>query len=94
LSDRLYTLPPGLQVPEDDGAADHLPGLPLPDLELDSSAAPVNVRDLDVYVYPRTGRPGAPSPEGWDEPPGARLHAAVFPPDENAAEVLEWVRSR
>ena len=68
-----YTLPEGLPVPEDDGAADHLPGLPLPDLELESSQGPVNVRDLDVlYVYPRTGRPGIPSLPGWDEIPGAR----------------------
>jgi peroxiredoxin len=27
---------------------------------------------LAVYVYPRTGRPGEPPPEGWDEIPGAR----------------------
>jgi peroxiredoxin len=27
---------------------------------------------LVVYVYPRTGRPGEPLPEGWDEIPGAR----------------------
>jgi peroxiredoxin len=67
------TLPAGLPVPEDDGAADHLTGLDLPDLELDSSRGRVNVRDFDVvYVYPRTGRPGEPLPEGWDETPGAR----------------------
>jgi peroxiredoxin len=27
---------------------------------------------LVVYVYPRTGSPGEPSPEGWDQIPGAR----------------------
>jgi peroxiredoxin len=27
---------------------------------------------LVLYVYPRTGVPGQPSPEGWDEIPGAR----------------------
>jgi peroxiredoxin len=27
---------------------------------------------LVAYVYPRTGRPGQPSPEGWDDIPGAR----------------------
>jgi len=68
-----YTLPPDLPVPEDDGAADHLVGLPLPDLELESSQGTVNVRDVDViYVYPRTGRPGIASLPGWDETPGAR----------------------
>ena len=68
-----YTLPAGLPVPEDDGAADHLTGLELPDIELESSRGPVNVRELDVlYVYPRTGKPGIPSLPGWDETPGAR----------------------
>jgi len=68
-----YTLPPDLPVPEDDGAADHLAGLELPDLELDSSDGRVNVRDFDViYVYPRAGRPGRDLPPGWDETPGAR----------------------
>jgi peroxiredoxin len=60
-------------MPEDDGAADHLVGLDLPDLTLPSSQGDVNVRDFDViYVYPRTGRPGVPMLPGWDETPGAR----------------------
>ena len=68
-----YTLPADLPVPVDDGGAAHLTGLPMPDLELDSSQGTVNVRDLDViYVYPRTGRPGVPSLPGWDATPGAR----------------------
>src|SRR4029079_9330983 len=25
-----------------------------------------------VYVYPRTGQPGVPAPDGWDAIPGAR----------------------
>ena len=69
----VYSLPPDLPVPEDDGAADHLTGLELPDLVLESSAGPVNVRDFDVvYVYPRSGRPDQPLLPGWDETPGAR----------------------
>ncbi len=69
----VYTLPPNLPVPEDDGAADHLVGLELPDLELESSQGPVNVCHLDViYVYPRAGRPGRELLPGWDETPGAR----------------------
>ena len=68
-----YVLPPNLPVPEDDGAADHLTGLELPDLTFDSSAGPVNLRDFAViYVYPRSGRPGVPLLPGWDETPGAR----------------------
>ncbi len=69
----VYSLPPDLPVPEDDGAADHLVGLELPDLELESSQGRVNVRDFGViYVYPRSGRPGVPLLPGWDETPGAR----------------------
>jgi peroxiredoxin len=71
-------MPGNLPVPEDDGAANHLrgsevPGLSLPStlgghLDLASAAGGLVV----VYVYPRTGRPGEPLPEGWDEVPGAR----------------------
>jgi peroxiredoxin len=69
----VYTLPPNLPVPVDDGAADHLVGLELPHLELESSQGVVDVRDFDViYVYPRSGRPGVPMLPGWDETPGAR----------------------
>jgi peroxiredoxin len=73
----LYTLPPDLPVPEDDGAADHLLGTMLPQLTLESSQGPVSLRELGrelfvLYVYPRTGRPDRPVPEGWDAVPGAR----------------------
>jgi peroxiredoxin len=72
-----YALPDGLPVPEDDGACDHLPGLAVPDLTLPSSAGPVSLAELArerlvLYVYPRAGRPGRPTPAGWDEIPGAR----------------------
>jgi peroxiredoxin len=72
-----YTLPPDLPVPEDDGATDHLPGLRMPSLVLDSSQGPVDLVDLcakraALYVYPRTGKPGVPMLPGWDEMPGAR----------------------
>jgi len=71
-------LPEGLPVPQDDGAADHLPGMPLPDLTLPTSAdGTVDLRALPagrtiVYLYPLTGRPGIDLPEGWDAIPGAR----------------------
>jgi peroxiredoxin len=62
-------LPPDLPVPKDDGAADHLPGLSLPSLlGLDDLATSL----LVAYVYPRTGVPGVPLPDGWDDIPGAR----------------------
>jgi len=73
VSHDVYSLPPNLPVPEDDGAADHLVGMELPDLVLDSSQGLVSVRDFTViYVYPRSGRPGRPLLPGWDETPGAR----------------------
>jgi peroxiredoxin len=69
----VYSLPANLPVPEDDGAADHLTGLDVPHLELESSQGVVDVHDFGVlYVYPRSGRPGVPLPPGWDETPGAR----------------------
>jgi peroxiredoxin len=72
-----YVLPQGLPVPEDDGAADHLPGLDLPSVVLPSSRGPVDLAELGaerlvLYVYPRTGRPGRPPAPGWDAIPGAR----------------------
>jgi peroxiredoxin len=71
-----YTsLPPDLPVPEDDGAADHLPGLSVPAIELPSTASgTVDLTNglLVAYVYPRTGTPGQPLPAGWDDIPGAR----------------------
>jgi peroxiredoxin len=77
-TDDVYTLPPDLPVPEDDGRATHLPGTRVPSLALvattgehvDLSA----VRGLAVvFAYPRTGRPNDPPlvPD-WDLIPGAR----------------------
>ena len=69
----VYSLPPNLPIPVDDGATNHLVGLALPDLVLPSSQGDLNIRELDVvYVYPRSGRPGVPMLPGWDETPGAR----------------------
>jgi peroxiredoxin len=70
-------LPPGLPVPQDDGAASHLAGMTLPSIALAATdGAIVDLAALRgrtvVYIYPRTGRPGVPLPEGWDAIPGAR----------------------
>jgi peroxiredoxin len=71
-------LPADLPVPEDDGAADHLPGLALPDVALPATTGgTISLAELArgllvTYVYPRTGRPGVPLIEGWNEIPGAR----------------------
>jgi len=70
-------LPPGIPVPQDDGAARHLAGMAVPDLALPATAgAPVNLSTLKgrtvVYIYPRTGVPGIDPPDGCDQIPGAR----------------------
>jgi peroxiredoxin len=70
-------LPPDIPAPQDDGAASHLTGMRLPALRL----AATDGRQVDlsalpgrtvVYIYPRTGVPGVPLPDGWDSIPGAR----------------------
>jgi peroxiredoxin len=75
--DNWLDLPPNLPVPKDDGACAHLTGVPLPSIPLASTAGrAVDLGVLSgttvVYAYPRTGRPGIPSPAGWDAIPGAR----------------------
>ena len=70
-------LPDDLPVPVDDGAADHLTGLALPDITLAATdGSRVNLSRLSgrtvVYIYPRTGRPGQAMPTGWNGIPGAR----------------------
>ncbi len=70
-------LPDNLPVPQDDGATRHLVGRRLPDLTLAATnGSRVNLAAgkgrTVVYVYPRTGRPGVPAPDGWDAIPGAR----------------------
>ncbi|ABG04046.1 Redoxin [Rubrobacter xylanophilus DSM 9941] len=72
-----YTLPEDLPVPQDDGAARHLPGTRLPSLALPAtSGRSVDLSALPgttvVYCYPMTVRPGSPLPEGWNGIPGAR----------------------
>ena len=75
------TPPSGLPVPDDDGAASHLPGRPLPRIALASTTgrpirvdiAPEPAERLVLYAYPRTGRPGEdPLTPDWDLIPGAR----------------------
>jgi peroxiredoxin len=72
------SLPDDLPAPVDDGGADHLPGTAVPDITLPAtSGGEVDLAELATgllvaYVYPRTGVPGEPLPDGWDDIPGAR----------------------
>jgi peroxiredoxin len=74
----LFTVPADLPVPLDDGACDHLIGIRLPDVALESTRgrsvdlAREPSRLLVIYCYPRTGRPDQPIPADWDAIPGAR----------------------
>jgi peroxiredoxin len=78
MSTDFTSLPENLPVPEDDGAADHLPDSEVPAVALPSTLggevdlAQAARERLVVYVYPRTGVPGQPLLDGWDEIPGAR----------------------
>lgn len=78
MADEYTSLPEDLPEPEDDGAADHLPGTTVPSVTLTATDG----REVDlsthpgpvvVYCYPKTGRPDEDViPEGWAEIPGAR----------------------
>jgi peroxiredoxin len=74
----LFSLPPGLPAPVDDGSASHLVGRRVPGVLLRSTRGrTVDVseaaRTLSVfYLYPATVRPGIPIPGEWSEVPGAR----------------------
>ncbi len=72
-----HEIPKDLPVPQDDGGARHLAGMPLPDIGLPATdGSAVNLSKLKgrtlVYIYPRTGVPGKANPAGWDAIPGAR----------------------
>jgi peroxiredoxin len=66
-----------IPAPVDDGATRHLEGARMCSIALPATdggtidLAAVRGRSV-VYAYPRTGRPGVESPDGWDMIPGAR----------------------
>lgn len=74
-------LPSDLPVPRDDGRCEHLPGLPVPDIELAGTGGGVHDlraesqgRWVVLFCYPRTGQPGQEPPGGrqaWYSTPGA-----------------------
>lgn len=66
-----------LPRPEDDGAAAHLAGMALKHVPLPATdGSQVDLGSLPgqvvLYIYPMTGRPDVPLPDGWDGIPGAR----------------------
>ena len=72
----LAELPKDLPAPEDDGGADHLWGITLPSISLGATNGDmVDIASISgyivIYVYPMTGRPDVPPPDGWGQIPGA-----------------------
>lgn len=73
-----HALPADLPAPQDDGAADHLPGTAMPPVSLtDTDGTVVDLAEpragrTVLYFYPLTARPGADLPDDWDAIPGAR----------------------
>lgn len=73
----LEKTPNNLPVPKDDGACDHLEGMKFPELEFNCTDGNIiniskQTGSLIIYIYPMTGQPNVPLPEGWDSIPGAR----------------------
>jgi len=73
----LEQTPDDLPIPEDDGACDHLTGMKLPGIELNSTdGSDFNIGkqagNIVVYIYPMTGQPDVALPQSWDLIPGAR----------------------
>ena len=66
-----------IPAPEDDGAADHLTEMALPDVALPATdGSEITLSKIEgrtvVYIYPMTGQPNVALPDGWDDIPGAR----------------------
>jgi peroxiredoxin len=73
----LSELPNNLPIPQDDGAADHLKGMHIPEISLHATMGKqLNPGEIEgrlvIYCYPMTGQPNVALPEGWDQIPGAR----------------------
>lgn len=73
----LSQLPTDLPIPQDDGCANHLKGMRLPNVSLNATnGSTVHFGDIKgklvIYCYPMTGQPNIALPDGWDQIPGAR----------------------
>lgn len=71
------SLPEDLPIPEDDGAAEHLVGMGVPNVPLlNARGGRVNLAHIDepmaIYVFAHLESDESPMPDGWDQIPGAR----------------------
>ncbi len=63
---------PRLHFPSTSGAAIDLAAAADEGAVVLPTATREQLRHLVIYIYPRTGSPGQPLPEGWNDIPGAR----------------------
>ena len=63
---------PAIPLPSTTGETVDLASVAPGDAVPPLAGMPSEIRQLVAYVYPRTGKPGEPSPAGWDDIPGAR----------------------
>lgn len=73
----VLNLPGDLPAPIDDGACDHLPGMPMPNVRLPmTGGGQIELGNLPdrtvIYAYPRTRPPHEAARDDWDMIPGAR----------------------
>jgi len=93
VSHDVYTLPDGLPVPTDDGAAEHLNG----DLaKLGVRVAGLSVQDLDDQreFADRNTCLNKYCTLVAEDARIVKVFYPVFPPDANAGEVLRWLQNR
>ena len=73
----LFSLPKNLPIPQDDGLANHLEGMIVPNISLLNSQGKKqkifqkNFKYV-LYFYPMTGNPNKALPKNWDKIAGAR----------------------
>lgn len=80
MRNNLNDLPQNLPKPFDDGMADHLTGLAIPNIKLPATTGTelllteIFKKRTVLFIYPRAGSPLEPNtnPELWDSIPGAR----------------------
>ena len=77
MSNDFLSAPEDLPMPIDDGEANHLldmaiPDMPLPSTKGGSLSLATHANLLVLFIYPMTGVPGTDLPPGWDDMPGAR----------------------
>lgn len=78
MNEDLTKLPKDLPIPQDDGTTQHLLGMNIPEITLQSSTghslevSKINHKFTILYFFPMMGVPEGNLPLGWNNIPGAR----------------------